>query len=139
MVERDVVVIAEKGHDLFGLTHAHHAGIDEDALQLVANRFMDQHGGDSAIDAAGQSADHAIIANLLADALDALILERGHGPVAGAACDGVDEVGDEPRAIGRVHDFRVELDAVEAPASSAMAASGALDVLAMARSPAEGQ
>ena len=46
MDERDVVVIAKQPHDLFGLAEAHQAVIDEDAGQLVADRFVDQHRGD---------------------------------------------------------------------------------------------
>ena len=40
--QRNVVVLAEQRHHLVGLTVAHHAGIDEDAGQLVANRLVDQ-------------------------------------------------------------------------------------------------
>ena len=42
-------MLAEEGDDLFGLAVAHQAGIDKDADQLVANRLMDQHGGNSRI------------------------------------------------------------------------------------------
>ena len=44
--ERDVVMVAEQAHDLLGLGLAHQAVIDEDAGQLVADRLVDQHGGD---------------------------------------------------------------------------------------------
>ena len=46
-----------KIHDLIGFAFAHHAGIDEDAGELVAYCFVDQHGGHGAIDAAGKAAD----------------------------------------------------------------------------------
>ena len=65
--ERDVVVAAEQAHDLLRLAEAQQAVIDEDAGQLLADRFVDQHGGDRGIDAAGQAADHAALADLLAD------------------------------------------------------------------------
>ena len=41
--------------------------VDEDAGELLADRFVDQHRGDRRIDAAGQPADHAALADLLAD------------------------------------------------------------------------
>src|ERR1019366_6005109 len=39
----NIVVIAEQAHHLVGLAGAHQAGVDEDASELVADRFMDQH------------------------------------------------------------------------------------------------
>jgi hypothetical protein len=62
--QRDVVVVAEKADDLLGLAEAHQAGIDEDAGQLLADRLVDQDGGDRRIDAAGEPADHAAGADL---------------------------------------------------------------------------
>ncbi len=51
------------------LVFAQHSVVDEDAGQLVADGAMDEHGGDGGIDAAGESADDAAVADLLADAL----------------------------------------------------------------------
>ncbi len=58
-------------------------------------------------------ADHPAGADLRADALDGLVAERLHGPVAAAAGDVAHEVADELRALRRVHDLGVELDRVE--------------------------
>ena len=41
-------MVAEQGDDFVRLACAHHAGIDEDAGELVADRFVDQDGGDRA-------------------------------------------------------------------------------------------
>ncbi len=65
--QRDVVVVAEHGDDFVGLVLAQQAVIDEDAGQLIADGFVDQDRGDRAVDAAGQAADHLLVADLLAD------------------------------------------------------------------------
>jgi hypothetical protein len=87
--------------------------IDEDTGELVADGLVDEHRRDSGVDAAGEAADHAARADLGADALDGLLAEGLHGPVALAARDIAHEVADQLRALGRVHHLRVELDAVE--------------------------
>ena len=45
MHERDVELAAEQPHDLLALASAHQAVIDEDAGELIADRFVDQHRG----------------------------------------------------------------------------------------------
>ena len=70
MDERDVVMVAEQADDLLGLVRAHQPVIDEDAGQLVADRLVDQHRGDRAVDAAGKAADHPALADLGADVGD---------------------------------------------------------------------
>ena len=83
--QRDVVVAAEQIDDGLAFVQPQQAVIDEHAGELVADRLVDQHGGDRGIDAAGQPADHPALADLLADFLDRLVLEGAHGPVAAAA------------------------------------------------------
>ena len=39
----DVVVAAEQRHDFIGFARAHQAVVDEDAGELIADRFVDQH------------------------------------------------------------------------------------------------
>ena len=46
MHERDVVWLAEQPDDLLRLALPHQAVVDEDAGQLLADRLMDQDGGD---------------------------------------------------------------------------------------------
>ena len=60
--ERDVVIVAEQADDLLGLARAHQAVIDEHAGQLLADRLVDQHRRDRAVDAARQAADHPALA-----------------------------------------------------------------------------
>ena len=111
--ERNVVVVAEHGHDLLGLVEPQEPGVHEDAGQLVAYGLVDQDGGDGGVHAAGQAADHPALAHLLADARHRLLAEGGHGPVPGQAGDAVGEVAQDQGAAGRVRHLRVELDAVE--------------------------
>ena len=40
-------MVAEQAHHLFRLALAHQAVIDEDASELLADRLMDEHGGDA--------------------------------------------------------------------------------------------
>ena len=88
--------------------------VDEHAGQLLADRLVDQHRRDRAVDAARQAADHLALADLRADVGDLGLAIGGHRPVAGAAADVADEIGDQLAAVGRVHDLGVELSAVEA-------------------------
>ena len=89
-------------HHLLALARAHQAVVDEDAGELVADRLVDQHRRDRRIDAAGEAADHPALADPGADRLARLGAERGHRPVALQARDLVDEIADQPRAVGRM-------------------------------------
>ena len=87
---------------------AHEPVVDEHADELVADRLVDEHGRDRRIDAAGQAADHARLADLRANAGDLLVAEGGHRPVAFEAGDLEQEIGEKLRAIGRVNHLRME-------------------------------
>ena len=93
--QRDVEVAAEQRHDLLGLVEPQQAVVDEDAGELVADRLVDQHGGHRAVDAAGEAADDAALADLGADLGDLARLEVRHGPVARQAGDAAHEVADQ--------------------------------------------
>ena len=60
----DVVVL-----DLLALVLAQQAVVDEDADQLVADRFVHERRRDGRVDSAGEPADHPTRTDLLADAL----------------------------------------------------------------------
>ena len=136
MHQRDVVVVAEEVDHLLRLAAAQQAVIDEDAGELVADRLVDQHGGDRGVDAAGEAADHAALAHLVADPADRL--RRNAAMVQSPAQPQMRlaKLRQQPGALGRVHDLRMELHAVEAAlASSAMAAKGAPSLTATTRKP----
>jgi hypothetical protein len=118
-------MVAEHGDDLFRLAQPQKAVIDEDAGELVADGFVDQDGGDRAVDPAGQAADDLGVADLVADLADGFLAVGAHRPVAlepGQA----DEVFVELRALGGVVDLGVELHGVEPAGGSAVMAKGAL-------------
>src|SRR4029078_2907008 len=83
------------------------------ARQLVADRFMDQHGCDCGIDAPRQAADHAPRADLLADFFNRLLLEGTHGPVALEAGNLAYEVAQDRCPVRRVHHLQVELRGIK--------------------------
>ncbi len=88
--------------------------VDEYAGELLADRLVDQHGRDRAVDAAGEAADDAAPPDLLPDAGDLGLAKAGHGPGACAAGDLVGEVADQGGAVRGVDDLGMEHGAVEA-------------------------
>ncbi len=98
--------------DLFRFVLTHHAVVDEDARQPIADRAMDQHGRNRRIDAAAQAADDTALPDLVADPVRCLFHERGHRPVAGAAADFVGEVAEDVGAPIRMCNLRVEEECV---------------------------
>jgi hypothetical protein len=107
-------VLGEHVHDHLAFVEAQQAVVDEHAGQLIADRAVDQRGGDARIDAARQAEDHFIAADLGADLLDRLGDIVGHVPVRLAAADLVHEAAEDGLALLGVRDFGVELHAVEA-------------------------
>src|SRR3546814_3548402 len=75
-------MIAEQADDVLALALAQQAVVDEDAGELLTNGFVDQHGSHGRIDAAGEAADHAALADLFANLRDGLVAETLHGPFA---------------------------------------------------------
>ena len=115
MNERDVVVPAKQFDHGLAFVQAQQPVIDEDAGELVADRFVDQHGGNRAVDATGQPANYPALADLLADLLDRLVLVGAHGPVAAALRDLANEIAQKLRPLRRVHHLKMELRGVELP------------------------
>ena len=90
--ERHAEVVAELAHDLLALALAHQPVVDEDAGQLVADRAVHEQRRDGAVDAAREPAEHLLVADLGADALDLLLDHRGGRPGAGRVADARQEV-----------------------------------------------
>ena len=114
MDQLDAEALAERLDDLLGLALAEQAVVDEDAGELVADRLVDERRGGRRIDAAGEAADDAAVADLLADPLDLLVDHRRRRPLLLAAGDLAQEALEDRLPVRRVDDLGVELDAVEA-------------------------
>jgi len=89
---------------------AQDAVIDEDAGELRADCFVDQHGRDRGIDSAGEAADDVPGADLLADGGDGGLDEVGRSPVAAGGADIEDEISNQLRTKRGVVNFGMELD-----------------------------
>ena len=79
--ELDALVATERLDDLLALALAHEAVVDEDAGELRADGLVDEGGGDGRVDPAGEGADHAGVADLGPDGLDAALDDGGHRPL----------------------------------------------------------
>ena len=106
---------AEQRDDLVRLIEPHQAVIDEYARELIADRLVQEHRGNRTVDAPRQPADDLAIADLRTDLLDLARPEMRHRPVAAKAGDVTHEISQQPRPIGRVHDFRVKLHRIKPP------------------------
>ena len=103
---------------------AHQAVIDVDACQPVPDRAVDERRGHRRIDATRQGADDlpigAGLGRVAVDAIanpgDGRVDEARRGPRLGHARNADHEVAQDVPAARRVHDLRVELDAVQPPA-----------------------
>ena len=113
--QRDVERVAEQRDDLLGLARAHQAVVDEHAGQLIADRFVDEDGGDRAVDPARQPANDPAGADLGADLGNLGVAEGAHRPVARATADVAREVGEQLAAVGCVDDLGMEHHRIEAP------------------------
>ena len=112
--QRHVEVVAEGGDHLVALVLAHQPVVDEHAGQLIAHRAVHEQRRHRGVDAAGQAADHAPVADLGADPRHLLVDDRGRAPIARAAADVAEEGGEDVLAVRRVDDLGVELDPVQA-------------------------
>ena len=112
--ERHLEVVAERLDDLLGLVLAHQAVVDVDAGQLVADGAVHEQRGHGRVDAAGEAADHARVADLGADQLD-LLVDHGERRPRGGRMAGVgEEVLEHVGAARGVLHLGMELHAVEA-------------------------
>ena len=76
----DVEVVAEDVLDPSGFAFAEEAVVHEDAGELAADGLVDEGGGNGGIHSAGESEEHALFADGLADFLDLHVDEGSHGP-----------------------------------------------------------
>ena len=110
---RDVEAHAAVGFEDFRkLVAAQQAIVHKDAVEPFADGFVEQDSGDGGVDAAAQAEDDLVAADLTVERIDGGVDERGGGPVAAAAADGLDEIGEDPRAVFGMVDFRMELHGI---------------------------
>ncbi|MNX29261.1 hypothetical protein D3C86_593940 [compost metagenome] len=90
------------------------AVVDEDAGQLVADGFVQQRSNYRRVNAAGQTQQHVVGADLCADVGDGVFSDLRRGPQGFTAADVEDEARQDATALLGVGYFRVELHAVVA-------------------------
>ena len=118
--ERDSEPPGEDRLHPFALAGAQEPGVDEDAFKPVADRAMNQRGGDRGIDAARQSHQHApVAADARANLRELGLDERSRRPIAGLAANLMHEVAEHLHAARRVRDLGMELDAPQQAIASA--------------------
>ena len=111
----DLEVTGKELGDLFHLSLAEQAVVHEHAIQPLADRLMDEHGGHRRVDSAGEPAEHAPLARPRAHGDHGLLAEGAHVPIPLEPGDALGEVLQQGLAVGGVGDFGMELHAVEPP------------------------
>ena len=114
-VQRDPGRGDEVALDLLGLALAQQPVVDEHAGELVADGALHERRRDRGVDAAGQPADRAPVADLGADLLDLLLDDVDHRPGRPAAGDVEQEVAEHLLAVLGVQHLGVPLHAGEPP------------------------
>src|SRR5262245_4621797 len=115
MHKANVESITEGGYHLLGFALAQQPVIYEDAGELLADCFVNQHCGHRRVDATGQSTDHSTLANLRTNAGGFSGAEARHRPGTGQTQHPMSEVAQQRRAVWRMNNFRVEQEAIEPP------------------------
>ena len=112
----DAHMLGKHGHDLVAFLPAQQAGVDEHTGQPLADGLVQQRRHHRGIDAAGQTEQHLVIADLGAHARDLVVDDVGRGPQRAAAADVLHEARQQGLAGLGVGHFRMELHAVIATA-----------------------
>ena len=89
--------------------------IDEHARQLIADGSVHEQRGDAGIDAAGETADHAALADLGTDPRDLFLDDRRCTPAALTTTDIDEKARQDLLPVRGMHDLGMELDPVDAP------------------------
>ena len=113
---RGIHALDVQPHVLIGLQHlpelvlAQQARVDEDAVEVLADGPMQQHGRHRRIHSARKRQHDLVVAQLFAQLPHGGLDETLRGPRLLAAADADDEILQQLRAVGRVVDLRMELD-----------------------------
>ena len=111
--ERNVEVPAERLDHLLSFVLTQETVVDEHAGQLIADGLVHEQRRDGRVDAAGEGAQHALGADLGPNALSLLLDDCGRRPRRRRPGSVVKEVLQDVLPVRRVHDFGMELHAVE--------------------------
>ncbi len=106
-------VLRECMHHLLGLVQAQEAMVDEYAGEAIADRPMNERGGDRRIHAAGEPQQDVLAVRLRPHRRDRLACVIAHVPVVATAADLMRETRENRLPLLGVSDLRVELDRVE--------------------------
>ena len=106
---------AERFIDPFHLVQTEQTVIHKNTGQFFPDGFVNEPGGDGRIHAARQPEHHTVIADLLADLLDAFVDEGPRRPAFLAAAHFGEEILEDPGTEFGVRDFGVELNRVDLP------------------------
>ena len=109
----NVKVLSENALHHFFFTRAEQAVVDENAGELIADRLVQERGGDRRIDAAAQSEHDFLFAHLSPHALAGFLDERAHRPIHRAVADVKDKILQDLLPARRVRDFRMKLQSVK--------------------------
>ena len=106
-------MLAQVGDDLVAFAGAEHAVIHKDAVQVLADGLVQQHGDHGGVHTAGERADHMPVAHGFAHFVDHALHKGRHGPVRGDLGDLEQEVAEHGVAVHGVVHFGVELHGVD--------------------------
>ena len=105
--------VFEHRHDLFRLALSEEPVIDEHAGELTAYGAVHECCRNGGIHAPGHGAQHLFIADLFFQQRDLFGDEAAHRPVPFRPAHAVEEIFQQLVPVFRMHDFRVELHAVD--------------------------
>ena len=112
-LEVQIEVLAQVGDDLVAFAGAEHAVIHKDAVQVLADGLVQQHGDHGGVHTAGERADHMPVAHGFAHFVDHALHKGRHGPVRGDLGDLEQKVAEHGVAVHGVVHFGVELHGVD--------------------------
>lgn len=116
-VNTDEVHVKVSFEDLFHLVAfvlTKQAMVNKDAGELLTHGLVDENRSNRGINAAAHGAQDILIPHFFTNGFNLGLGKARHGPVTGKAANIKEEVAEHFLAKGRMHDFRMKLDAVEA-------------------------
>mmetsp|Transcript_1267 Transcript_1267/g.2080 ORF Transcript_1267/g.2080 Transcript_1267/m.2080 type:complete len:350 (-) Transcript_1267:98-1147(-) len=100
-------------YNLLGLVLAQHAIVYQNAMELVADRFVHKHGSNCGIHAARNRTNHLGVFHNTADLIHTFLHKFGHAPIAFASTNLLHKVFQNLRSVLGMSHFRMELESVD--------------------------